>query len=104
MDFKRQLWNFRGTAHKHHGAGLWSNTCCTHPRPYEIPADDEPPALAARAMAQNSWLGELLETRSEAKHSWLREFLITRAQGERNPFEPTENIQIVITEEEAEEA
>jgi len=31
---------------------------------------------------------------------WLREFLITRAQGERNPFEPTEKIQIVITDEE----
>ena len=26
-------------AHKYHCAGLWSNTCCTHPRPYEIPAD-----------------------------------------------------------------
>jgi len=65
--------------------------------------DAEPPALAARAMAQNSWLGELLETRSEAKHSWLQEFLITRAQGERNPFEPTEDIQIVIEDEETEE-
>jgi isopentenyl-diphosphate delta-isomerase type 1 len=24
---------------KYHTAGLWSNTCCTHPRPCEIPAD-----------------------------------------------------------------
>ena len=65
--------------------------------------DAEPPALAAKASANNSWLGELLETRSEAKHSWLREFLITRAQGERNPFEPTEDIKIVIVDEETEE-
>ena len=26
-------------ANKYHSAGLWSNTCCTHPKPYEIPAD-----------------------------------------------------------------
>lgn len=26
-------------AGKYHCAGRWSNTCCTHPRPYEIPAD-----------------------------------------------------------------
>jgi hypothetical protein len=64
--------------------------------------DAEPPALAAKAMAQNSWLGELLETRSEAKHSWLREFMITKAQGERNPFEPTEDIKIVIVDEDTE--
>jgi len=50
-------------AHKYHCAGLWPNTCCTHPRPYEI--------QAATAME---------------KHSWLREFLITKAQGEPNPF------------------
>lgn len=24
---------------KYHSGGLWSNTCCTHPRPLEIPAD-----------------------------------------------------------------
>jgi len=47
--------------------------------------DDDPPDPAARAMENNFW---------------LREFLITRAQGERNPFEPTEKIQIVITDEE----
>ena len=26
-------------AGKYHSPGLWSNTCCTHPRPYEIPID-----------------------------------------------------------------
>ena len=66
--------------------------------------DAAPPALAAKASAKNSWLGELLETRSEAKHSWLQEFLITKAQSERNPFEPTENIRIMFTDEEAEES
>jgi len=50
--------------------------------------DEEAPEPAAKAME---------------KHSWLREFLITRAQGERNPFEPTEDIQIVIEDEETEE-
>ncbi len=51
--------------------------------------DDDPPDPAATAMEKNFW---------------LREFLITRAQGERNPFEPTEKFQIVITDEETEEA
>lgn len=27
------------SAIKYHSANLWSNTCCTHPKPYEIPAD-----------------------------------------------------------------
>ena len=26
-------------ASKYHCSGLWSNTCCTHPKPHEIPAD-----------------------------------------------------------------
>lgn len=26
-------------ANKYHSPGLWSNTCCTHPKPYESPAD-----------------------------------------------------------------
>lgn len=29
----------RRAAHKYHSAGLWTNTCCTHPRPSEDPGD-----------------------------------------------------------------
>lgn len=39
-------------AHKYHCAGLWSNTCCTHPRPYEIPAD-----AARRRLREEMGLG-----------------------------------------------
>ena len=46
--------------------------------------DEETPDPAATAME---------------KHSWLQEFLIMRARAERNPFEPTEDIRIMITEE-----
>jgi isopentenyl-diphosphate delta-isomerase len=37
----------RRSLEKYHSGGLWSNTCCTHPRP-----DESPPAAAARRLIE----------------------------------------------------
>ncbi|KQS28505.1 isopentenyl-diphosphate Delta-isomerase [Pedobacter sp. Leaf194] len=33
---KRELLLQQRAAHKYHSAGLWTNTCCSHPRPGEL--------------------------------------------------------------------
>lgn len=36
---KNELLLHKRAAHKYHSAGLWTNTCCSHPRPGESVAD-----------------------------------------------------------------
>lgn len=39
VDWRGRLLLQRRARGKYHSAGQWANTCCTHPRPHEAPAD-----------------------------------------------------------------
>lgn len=62
----------RRAAGKYHGAGLWTNTCCGHPRPGE-----RVEAAAARRLREEMGLGALLEHagwfvyRAEVEHGLI---------------------------------
>ena len=38
FDARGRMWLQRRARHKYHSPGLWSNACCTHPRPGETAA------------------------------------------------------------------
>lgn len=53
---KREMLMQKRAAHKYHSAGLWSNTCCSHPRPGE-----ETRAAAKRRLEEEMGLSLELE-------------------------------------------
>lgn len=53
---KREILIQKRAAHKYHSAGLWSNTCCSHPRPGE-----ETLAAAKRRLKEEMGLSLELE-------------------------------------------
>jgi isopentenyl-diphosphate Delta-isomerase len=52
---KKQVLLQRRALHKYHSAGLWSNTCCSHPRPGE----DTAAAAKRRLMEEMGLVAEL---------------------------------------------
>ncbi|MCU0359866.1 MAG: isopentenyl-diphosphate Delta-isomerase [Bacteroidia bacterium] len=57
---KKQLLLQRRALHKYHSAGLWSNTCCSHPRPHEMTA-----TAAKRRLAEEMGMAASLEHKDE---------------------------------------
>jgi len=57
---KKQLLLQQRALHKYHSAGLWSNTCCSHPRPKESTA-----AAAQRRLMEEMGMVTELEHRDE---------------------------------------